>query len=57
MDDELINAVHLIARLLDHAVYDEERNDECISACEDAYEFIRRFPNAETQAAMLESRL
>lgn len=45
-----------VCLLLDHAVYDEERSDECIDAVEFARDMVRRFPNAETRAAMRETR-
>lgn len=45
-----------VCLLLDHAVYDTERSDECIEAVEFARAMLRRFPNDETIAAMNEAR-
>lgn len=45
-----------VCLLLDHAVWDEERTDECANAVDFARNVIRRFPNKETQAAMIEGR-
>lgn len=45
-----------VCLLLDHAVYDEERSDECIHAVEFARDVLRKFPNDVTRAAMLEGR-
>ena len=47
-------AVKVIAALLDHAVHDYEKNDECIAAVDAAHAFLRHCPNAETIAAMQE---
>lgn len=49
-------AVKVIAALLDHAVHDYEKNDECIAAVDAAHALLRHFPNAETIAAMQEGR-
>ena len=49
------DAAKVIAQLLDHAVYDHEKNDECIAAVAAAHAFLRHFPNAETIAAMTEA--
>lgn len=51
---ELQAAISVICALLDHAVYDAERNDECIAAVEAAHDFLRSHPNAATIAAMQE---
>ena len=43
-----------VCLLLDHAVYDVERNDDCINAVEFARSQLRKHPNAETISAMNE---
>ena len=53
---ELQEAISVICALLDHAVFDAEKSDECISAVEAAHNFLRQHPNAETIAAMKEAR-
>lgn len=49
--EEMKKAVCL---LLDHAVYDAERDDDCIAAVEFAHAALRKHPNAETISAMNE---
>ena len=60
MSDEteakLRRAVQAVARLLDHAVYDWEKDDDCIAAVSYAMAVLRENPNDETIAAMLEAR-
>lgn len=43
-----------VCLLLDHAVWDTERSDECIDAVAFAHAQLRKHPNAETIAAMEE---
>jgi hypothetical protein len=46
-----------VCLLLDHAVHDVEKNDECINAVEFARNELRKHPNQETVAAMSEESL
>lgn len=55
-DQDFQDMKKAVCLLLDHAVYDEERDDETIHAVAFARAVLRRFPNAETKAAMKESR-
>ena len=49
--EEMKRAVCL---LLDHAIYDAEKDDDCIRAVEFAHSVLRKHPNAETIAAIRE---
>lgn len=55
MNEELKEARRVIAALLDHAVYDVERSDDCAAAVSDAHAVMRRRPNSVTIAAMQET--
>lgn len=54
--DEKRHMVNVIARLLDHAVSDFEKSDECIAAVDAALEILRQYPNEDTISAMMEAR-
>lgn len=53
---DLQAAISVICALPDHAVYDEEKNDDCIAAVKAAHDFLRHHPNFETISAMQEAR-
>ena len=55
MEQELREAVKAIAMLLDSAVHDYEKDDDCIAAVDFAMSVLRRYPNADTISAMNEA--
>lgn len=51
---DFIDMKKAVCLLLDHAVYDEEKDDATIYAVEFARNILRKFPNTATIEAMKE---
>ena len=55
-NEEFEEMKRAVCLLLDHAVYDAEKDDDCIYAVEFAHRVLRKHPNSETVKAMNEAR-